>query len=171
MKWLSNFLNKLDAILEAVINGDSKEPMLYEVQPIDPPQTPENAPQPTELAPTDVTRFPQFVALIAQYEGAVPANNNPYNFKFFRGGYLPKYGVVKCSVGGFAMFSTLALGEEYGQTCIKEMIDNHPEWNFWDFFEEFAPVSDDNNTLLYADTIAKEMGTVATTNLKTFLNV
>jgi hypothetical protein len=138
------------------------------------PMNEEPTPQPAEPSPvvaTPVNRFLEFCDYIKPYEGANPANNNPYNFKYFRGGYLPKYGVVKCSVGGFAMFSTLALGEEYGQTSIMEMIMNHPEWSFLDFFSVYAPPSDDNDTEKYASTIAAEMKVVASANLKDTLNL
>ena len=116
-------------------------------------------------------KLPLFFAAIRMYEGANPANNNPYDFRYYRGGYLPKYGVVKCSSGGFAMFSTLALGMEYGETCITEMIHNHPEWNFLDFFNVYSPVDDNNDPTLYADTVAKEVGAAPTDNLKTTLGI
>lgn len=116
-----------------------------------------------------VNRWQLFFGSIKTYEEANPANNNPYNFRYYFGGYLPKYGVVKESSGGFAMFESLALGELYGQTCIIEMVQNHPEWNFLDFFTRFAPPSDGNDTSLYAATVAKWCGTVPTTILSTFL--
>ncbi len=140
-------------------------------QPIDPPQAAQNAPSATQTPQPTVSRFPEFCALIKTYEGANTANNNPYDEKYYFGGYLPKYGVVKESPGGFAMFESLALGELYGETCITEMIDHHPEWNFFQFFSVYAPANDKNDPVLYANTIAKQMGTVATTNLKTFLGL
>lgn len=118
---------------------------------------------------TSSSTFEQFCGFIKTYEGANPVNNNPYDFKYFSGGYLPKYGVVKESSGGFAIFETLALGEEYGQTCITEMIQNHPTWNFLDFFAVFAPSDDNNNPVLYATTVAKWMNVPPTTILSTFL--
>ena len=121
-------------------------------------------------APTQ-SRFLEFCGYIKIYEGANPANNNPYDFRYYFGGYLPKYGIVKESSGGFAMFETLALGEEYGQTCITEMVQNHPEWDFLDFFNRFAPPSDNNNTILYAKTIASQMKVDVTSNLKQTLGI
>jgi hypothetical protein len=117
------------------------------------------------------SRFDLFCNLIKNYEGANPANNNPYDFRYYFGGYLPKYGIVKESSGGFAMFETLALGEEYGQTCIREMILNHPNWTFEDFFMRYAPPSDNNNTNLYASTIAAGMGVESTALVKPTINL
>ena len=136
--------------------------------------TPATPPTPPVVPPVETkpaSRFPAFCSGIRTYEGANPANNNPYNFRYYFGGYLPKYGVVKESVGGFAMFETLLLGEAYGQTCIMEMIMNHPKWNYFDFFNRFAPPADNNNTELYASTIAAEIGVESTANLKNSLNL
>jgi len=142
--------------------------------------TPMSEPEETSQVETQVpapqvsipqSRFLEFCGHIKTYEGANPANNNPYDFRYYFGGYLPKYGIVKESLGGFAMFETLAIGEEYGQTCIREMILNHPEWTFLDFFTRFAPPSDNNNTELYASTIASEMGSNISSNVKDTLNI
>ncbi len=111
----------------------------------------------------------KFCLFIKGYEGANPENNNPYDFRYYFGGYLPKYGVVKESPGGFAMFETYALGELYGRTCITEMIQNHPHWTFVDFFNRFAPVNDGNNPTLYATRSAAEFGVEASANLKSTL--
>lgn len=137
---------------------------------MDPMNVPEKTPLSTPIAPP-ASRFPQFCGFVRTYEGANPANNNPYNEKYYYGGYLPKYGVVKKSVGGFAMFSTLALGEEYGETCIMERIMANPEWTYLDFFMVFSPPSDDNDTVKYASTIAAEIGVESSANLKTTLNL
>lgn len=137
-------------------------------QPVEPSQTAQDAPE--QAQPLE-SLFTTFCAKIIQYEGAVAANNNPFNDKYYFGGYLPKYGTVKESVGGFAMFSTYALGYEYGTTIITEMCNAHPTWDFLDFFATYAPSKDNNNPVVYAKTIAAEMGTIATTILKTFLGI
>ena len=67
------------------------------------------------------------------------------------------------------MFESLQIGEEYGQTCITEMIKNHPEWDFYDFFGRFAPDFDNNNSKLYAETVAGWMKVSPNTVLKTLL--
>lgn len=124
----------------------------------------------TEPVPP-VSRLPEFFKCISQYEGANPANNNPTNERYYFGGYLPKYGVVKESIGGFAMFETLEIGTEYDTECLREMVTNHPQWDFYDFFAVFAPSKDNNNPVLYAKTIAAEMQVEPTSNLKTTLNI
>jgi hypothetical protein len=121
--------------------------------------------KPTPVPNTSL--FTTFLSAIRTYEGANPANNNPYDFRYYPGGYLPKYGVVKESAGGFAMFETLALGELYGETCIKEMIQNHPTWTFLDFFSRYAPSSDNNNPTAYSDFVAKACGVPPTSVLST----
>ena len=73
----------------------------------------------TQLPKTANPTLAQFLRWQWQLEGAVPANNNPGNYKFFYGGYMPIYGNVKRSVGGFAMFPTLAQGKMYALACTK----------------------------------------------------
>lgn len=146
MEKFIQYLHSFDTFLEELFYGDIKSTM---------PETP----------------FLKFCALIRNYEGANLANNNPYNERYYWAGYLPKYGVVKESSGGFAVFSTPELGEEYGEECIRERILNHPEWDFLDFFNSWAPSKDKNNPVLYAKTIAAEMGSVVTANLKNTLNL
>jgi hypothetical protein len=112
-----------------------------------------------------------FLGFIRGYEGANPANNNPYDFKYYPGGYLPKYGVVRESTGGFAMFETLVLGELYGETCITEMIENHPEWTFLDFFNRFSPANDNNDPVTYSTKAAANFGVENSANLKSTLKM
>lgn len=121
--------------------------------------------------PQPVSRLPEFFKCISGYEGANPANNNPTNERYYFGGYLPKYGVVKESTGGFAMFETLEIGTQYDMECLREMVVNHPKWDFYDFFATFAPSKDNNNPVLYAKSIAAEMQVEPTSNLKTTLNI
>ena len=166
---LRNFFTVLDDIIVGIFEGDKG----YVPTPVAPAPVVATIPvmEPSKVAPTTENPFLEFCGFIKTYEGANPANNNPYDFRFYFGGYLPKYGVVKESVGGFAMFETLELGEMYGQTCITEMVMNHPEWNFLDFFTRFAPPSDNNDTALYAKTIATEMGVDVSANLKSTLKL
>lgn len=117
------------------------------------------------------SNFERFCGFIKTYEGANPLNNNPYDFRYYFGGYLPKYGTVKESSGGFAMFETLAIGEEYGETCITEMVQNHPEWSFNDFFNRYAPDSDGNDSELYAFRAAEVFAVEPSANLKSTLNI
>ncbi len=165
-------MNWLLKIITAIENWALDRKLGAMIVPMEPQTTPQPEAQYVPPAqPASVNRFLQFCGFIKTYEGANPANNNPYDFRYYFGGYLPKYGIVKESTGGFAMFESLQIGEEYGQTCIREMILNHPEWNFYDFFNRFAPPSDNNNTSAYAEAGAKYMGVEVTSNLKQTLEL
>jgi hypothetical protein len=129
----------------------------------------------TQAQPAPVTPLVKFCTSIRNYEGKPGdpnyVNNNPGDFRYYFGGYLPKYGVVKESPGGFAVFETYELGWEYLVASVTEMCDNHPTWNFLDFFNRYAPSSDGNNPELYAQTIAGEMGVDVSAIVKTTLNI
>lgn len=157
MQKLIELLKKLDDVLNKLYEEYQNRNM--------PPE------QPAHLPTDALPRFQEFCNCIKNYEGANPANNNPYNERYYWAGYLPKYGVVKESPGGFAMFETLQIGELYGETCIRLMITNHPDWDFLDFFNIFAPAKDKNNPVLYAKTIASEMKVDVLTNLKTLFGL
>lgn len=166
METLLRLWNTFDTWLEnkvAPFTNRNMEPEQTIIQ--TPPITSEVLSTPTE------NRLAEFFQRIATYEGANPENNNPLDERYYFGGYLPKYGTVRESSGGFAMFETLAIGVEYGMECLRERVLNHPELDFLDFFNVFAPRKDGNNPIKYAKTVALEMGTVATANLKNTLNL
>jgi len=106
----------------------------------------------------------QFLTYQWIFEGAVPTNCNPGNYKFYYGGYLPIYGEVKCSKGGFAMFPTLAQGELYATNSTKSVIKNHPELTILTYlggdgdWVGYAPSSDKNNPTEYATFISSRLG-------------
>ncbi len=118
-----------------------------------------------------MTPFQKFCDFIKGYEVANPVNNNPFNDRYYWGGYLPKYGIVKESPGGFAMFETLALGEMYGETIVREIVNKHSQWNFYNFFALYAPTKDHNNPVAYAEAGALYMSVEPTANLKNTLNI
>ena len=129
------------------------------------PPVPPTAPQPPETAnATTKPTLAQFFKYQWQFEGANPANCNPGNYRFYHGGYLPIYGNVKCSVGGFAMFPTLAQGKMYATNSTKSVIKNHPELTILTYiggdkgWSGYAPASDNNPVLNYANFIAKGLG-------------
>lgn len=97
-------------------------------------------------------------------------NNNPGNCRFSPVGYDPKYGIVKedrtginVKPGqmGFAIFKDYETGFLYLKNLILQKAKKHPTWTLYDFFgnekEGWAPNSDDNNSKLYAETVAKAM--------------
>jgi hypothetical protein len=125
------------------------------------PQEPATAPiTPNTVNPT----LEQFLTYQWQFEGAVPANCNPGNYRYYYGGYLPIYGNVKCSKGGFAMFPTLAQGKLYAINSTKSVIKKHPELTILTYiggdkdWSGFAPASDNNPVQAYATFIAKRLG-------------
>lgn len=121
--------------------------------------------------PVVMTPIQNFGKFIESYEGANPANNNPGDFRFYFGGYLPKYGLVKESQGGFAIFETYDLGWEYMINSITQMVNNHSQWDFFDFFSVYAPWKDHNDPVKYAKAGAAWMKVEPTANLKGTLNL
>ena len=156
-----SFWDKWESFWSAVeesLHGDYDIPMTPPEQPLIAPDAQKQANTPTEPPTASGSLLERFCAAIIGHEGAVPENNNPFNCKFYYGGYLPIYGEVKCSVGGFAMFSTYALGYLYGVNTVKEIIRNHPGLTFLGFFEIFAPASDGNNPPGYSKIVATACG-------------
>lgn len=92
-------------------------------------------------------------------------NCNPGNFRCSPVGYLPKYGKVGCSPGGFAVFSTYQLGWEYLVASVHYRAVRHPEWTVLDFFKDYAPVTDKNNPFAYAHFVATWCGTTVDKHL------
>lgn len=97
-------------------------------------------------------------------------NNNPGNCRFYKGGYLPKYLPVLKDKDGFAIFPTYQLGWEYLQAMVKQMAKSHPNWTMLDFFNNYAPESDDNPTKKYAQFVATRCKVDIHTTLKTLFN-
>ena len=96
--------------------------------------------------------------------------NNPGNARFSSVGYLPKYGEVKeyrtgnekPGQKGFAQFKDYETGFLYLKNLILEKARKHPHWNLFEFFGDekdgWAPKSDGNNYIKYAETVAANMG-------------
>lgn len=111
----------------------------------------------------------RFCTAIMNFEGGPGdpnhINNNPGDFRCSPVGYLAKYGDVKCTANDFAVFPTFALGWEYLLESVHYRAAAHPTWTIHDFFENYAPPSDNNPTDIYAATVAKECGVPVTTTL------
>ena len=155
-----SWLSKLGDFIDEALGGDFVQTDVVLPSMPQTPPTPSTTPNP---APQSL--FNDFCGYIMKREDAVPANNNPFNCKYYYGGYLPIYGDVKCSVGGFAMFPTLALGILYGQNTVKEIIRNHPTLTFYTFFagipgqfDGFSPANDGNDPLSYGTDAANACG-------------
>ncbi len=125
--------------------------------------------------PTPTVTLNDFLKYQWQFEWAVSSNNNPGNYRYYYGGYLPMYEPVGRSVGGFAMFPTLPIGEQYAIACTKNVIKSHPDLTILTYisgdgdWEGYAPASDHNPVLAYANFIAKGIGVSTNFLMRDFL--
>lgn len=157
------------------IYSDPAEPINPNPAPMPetPSQTPEMAPQ-SPVQP--VSKLGLFCTAIRDFEGAPGdlnyVNNNPGNCRCSPIGYLPKYGNVLCvetSSGKFAKFPTYALGWEYLEALVMNWATLHPSWTILDFFTHYAPSSDNNPTIAYAENVAAKCGASSSTTLMELL--
>lgn len=143
-----------------------------------PPPAPPKPPIPASSAPK--VSIETFCGHLRDYEGK-PGDlnymlNNPLDCRPSPVGYLPKYGVVEIidtdtdprypyHKGKFAKFSTYDLGWEYGIAMIHGIATNHPQWTILDLMAHFAPTSDGNAPVAYADWLAARCGVIPTITL------
>ena len=126
---------------------------------------------------------PKIIALsnlLAQYEGFVAPNrawrnNNPGNCRYHFGGYLPKYGKVGCDKDGFAIFSTSDLGWLYLRNMLiswcKGQNPDHPSTEtIAQMMSKYAPSSDNNDPVAYAQFLTNHLGIDANSSIKSLLN-
>lgn len=85
-------------------------------------------------------------------------NNNPGNCRYFSGGYHSMYGKVGKDKDGFAIFKDYDTGFLYLQNMVKQKARNHPLWNIYDFFQNYAPKEDHNDPRRYASFVASRLG-------------
>lgn len=133
------------------------------------PVLPLDAPPAPKYSPTE-DMLSVFCLAIRDFEGkpgdANYKNNNPGNCRYSTIGYLPKYGNVRCSPAGFAIFPTYELGWEYLLNLVHFMAIQHPNWTILDFFNTYAPESDNNPTKRYASFVAKRCGVAVDYHLR-----
>lgn len=175
---LKRLLNLIDALMRKIYPLEQPTPAPSNhipddtVRPTEPPTAP--IANITATSPTEPPVAPQRVSLetfclaLRDFEGKPGdlnyRNNNPGNFRCSPVGYLPKYGDVKCK-NGFAVFPTYALGWEYLLVSVKYRAHKHPEWTILDFFSNYAPTSDGNSPIHYANNVAKRCGVSVNTKL------
>lgn len=127
--------------------------------PVEAPKVPpvpvvvDNAPKPT---------LTQFCTALRDFEGK-PGDqnyryNNPGNCRWNPGGYLPIYGNVRQATNGFAIFPTYELGWLYLKNMIKGQIHKRPDQTILEFFQRYAPPSDNNPTIRYSKFVAQKCG-------------
>jgi hypothetical protein len=132
-------------------------------QPIEPqilsPQVPSTPPiMPVEAPPANAPTLTTFCTAIRDNEGSPGErnyrNNNPGNCRYSPVGYLPIYGIVTRDPDNFAIFETYALGWLYLENLVKEKFEKNPNETIYQFFENYAPVSDGNDPVKYAAFVA-----------------
>jgi hypothetical protein len=154
-----------------------------EIVPASVPAPAAPVPRETPVKPpaSDVSMLVRFCTYIRDFEGG-PGSlnyqlNNPGDCRPSPVGYLPKYQPVEIidtdtdprypyHKGQFAKFPTYELGWEYLVTMVHVMATNHPTWTILDFFAHFAPTSDGNAPVGYANNVAKRCGVVPSIQLK-----
>lgn len=157
---------------------EQEEPIIQTPMP-EPVQTPQNSPQ-TSIA-SEPSMLERFATAIRDFEGK-PGDlnymlNNPGDCRPSPVGYLAKYQPVEIvdtdtdpnypyHVGKFAKFPTYELGWEYLLNLIQYRAELHPDWTILEFFQNYAPSTDKNPTLQYAETVAGQCGVAVTCTLK-----
>lgn len=101
-----------------------------------------------------------YIAPCPQYPRGTPAwrNNNPGNVRYSPVGYARIYGKVDTDLSGFAIFKDYDTGWLYLQNLVKDKIKKNPTWTFLDFFKNYAPSSDGNDPLSYANEVCAKVG-------------
>lgn len=133
-----------------------------------PPKTIDDTP-PLET-PQNKATLENLCLAIRDFEGgpndANYKNNNPGNCRYNDGGYLPIYGKVRRSPGGFAIFPTYEQGWLYLHNFLKTVIHNHPELTLLTLIRGrgewagYAPPGepDNNPSEEYAQFLANRLG-------------
>jgi hypothetical protein len=164
MNWLKSLWEAILFILSNKNDSMTTQPTPTPPKPL---ETQNPAPQtPSTIPPMLIT----FCTAIMHFEGGTGdpnhINNNPGDFRCSPVGYLPKYGAVRCSPSDFAIFPTFELGWEYLLESVHYRAVAHPNWTILEFFTNYAPSSDHNPTLAYAETVAKACGVTSDCTLQ-----
>jgi len=96
-------------------------------------------------------------------------NNNPGNLK-----YIGQKSATGKDSGGFCIFPDYETGYNelknmFTRACLGNSRVYKPEMTLLDFYKLYAPSSDDNNPLIYAQFVAKRIGVDITTQIKTLI--
>lgn len=124
-----------------------------------------------------VNRIEDWAMAIQQFEGFYPGsrsykNNNPGNIRYFSGLF------ASLAIGkddkGFCIFETYAKGFSALVTLLTRAATGlstvySPENTILDFYEIYAPSSDDNHPAGYANFVASKLGVPVTTKIKDLL--
>lgn len=159
-----SIIETLISYLRSLITKLTKMPQNPSMQPVLPEEPILNQPEPEK------DLLVSFCEAIRDYEGSPGnrnyRNNNPGNARYYSGGYASKYGPVRRDPDGFAIFKDYESGWLYLQNLVRSKIDQHPIWNFVDFFSYYAPASDGNDPEKYANFVAKRCGVGVETEIE-----
>lgn len=143
--------NKNDIVVDHIVSTPVLPPLVHPLMP-------------------KIDMLETFCTAIMNFEGGVGdpnhINNNPGDFRCSPIGYLPKYGNVLCSAKNFAVFPTFELGWEYLLASVHYRAVAHPDWTILDFFNNYAPSTDNNPTIAYANNVAKHCGVPISTTMR-----
>ena len=106
-----------------------------------------------------------FMQGIFDHEGAGPRDryNNPGNIFANSDSYWQ--GQTGRAPNGEAIFGDQGDGWRALQRDIRTVLSNHPDWDFFDFFEHYSPRKAGNDPEAYAESVAEYMGVEPTTRV------
>lgn len=158
MNWWQRFDIWLEDFLLNFIPDPETDPKTLPMNQTDPIQPPIVIVPPTENRAT----LDNLCLSIRDYEGAPGdrnyRNNNPGNCRYSSIGYLPIYGHVGKDAKNFAIFNDMATGMLYLHNLIKEKVAKSTNHSIYHFMQSYAPVTDGNDPLKYAQFIATRLG-------------
>jgi len=123
------------------------------------------------------TKLSQFAKAIQTHEGYFKGsrsyrNNNPANFRSTP--YTKALGETGKDPQGFCIFPSYVVGFNALKTFLQDACSDRLKryrgtMTLYEFFEVYAPSSDDNNPHQYADFVVKYIGIPTDTQIKSFL--
>ena len=125
----------------------------------------------TELMPKKIILLAEY---IRDYEGKPGdrnyRNKNPGNVRYYNGGYRSIYGIVTKDKDGFAVFPTY----EQGWLYLCNMLLNwakttRKNWTIPKLMKSYAPESDGNDPVKYANYLSARLGLPVGATLKDLL--
>jgi hypothetical protein len=141
-----------------------EQPPAPPVVPVQPPVVPPPPPTPPPtVPPAHENKLEAFCEAIKTHEGWSPGsrswrNNNPGNCRYSSVGYLDIYKPVLKDAQNFAVFKDYATGWLYLKNLVGTKIQANPNQSIAAFFEIYAPASDNNDPVRYAQVVATACG-------------
>ena len=120
-----------------------------------------------------MNRIEDWALAIKKHEGYFPGsasyrNNNPGNFRC-SSLVMGEFGATKC-VNNLAVFSTYekgwaALKQFLVYACTNKLKSYKADMTLLEFYQKYAPSSDNNNPMNYASAVAKDLGVTINTQI------